>query len=128
MDLYAKGLGFPLKLNQGHGIDVVDAERSVRAMLEQILYTDPGERVNRPSFGVGIVRRVFEPNSQICADQLRIALEENVYNCLGATVNVLNLNVEPNEEELHIHVTFEIVGTVKGPHDLELVVPMEPGR
>jgi phage baseplate assembly protein W len=123
MELDDKGLGFPLRLGPDRGIDVVDIEQSVRAMLEQILFTMPGERVNRPAFGVGVPRYVFEPNSPMLANQIRIALDENVYNYLGKRVRVLHLGVEQIEEALHIRVSFQVVGTVSGTQELEVVVP-----
>ena len=37
----------------------------VRQMLEQLLLTNPGERVNRPEFGGGLLQLVFEAGHQI---------------------------------------------------------------
>jgi phage baseplate assembly protein W len=125
MDMEDKGLGFPLRLGPGRGLDVVGIEESVRAMLEQILFTLPGERVNRPTFGVGVQSYVFEPNSPSLANRIRIALDENVYEHLGKSVRILNVSVERDEAEMHVHVAFEIVGTVSGRQDLEVVVPAE---
>ncbi len=124
MDIYAKGLGFPLTLGAHHGIAVVAVEDSVRAMLEQILFTAPGERVNRPTFGVGAPRYVFEPNSPLLAERLRVSLEENVYEDFGTSVEIRGLVVEQDEEQLRVQVSFEIVGSVNGPQDLEVVVPL----
>ncbi len=123
MGMYDKGLGFPLRLGPGHGIDVVAIEDSVRAMLEQILFTVPGERVNRPTFGVGVQTYVFEPNSPLLANRLRVALDENVYADFGTDVRILSLDVENDEEQLHVYISFEIAGLVSGAQDLEVVVP-----
>jgi phage baseplate assembly protein W len=127
MEMDDKGLGFPLRLGPDRGLAVVAIEASVRAMLEQILFTLPGERVNRPTFGVGVQQYVFEPNSTFLADRLRIALDENVYEHLGRNVRILDVGVyrDHEEEELHIRVAFEIVGAVSGRHDLEVVVDAE---
>jgi phage baseplate assembly protein W len=126
MDLDAKGLGFPLQLGPDRGIAVVTLEDSVRAMIEQILFTLPGERVNRPTFGVGVQTYVFEPNSPMLAERLRVALDENVYEYLGTNVRVLavSVSVDRDEEQLHVHIAFEVVGTVTGRQDLEVVVPV----
>ncbi|WP_437729243.1 GPW/gp25 family protein [Sorangium sp. So ce861] len=123
MDMDDKGLGFPLRLGPHRGLDVVAIEESVRAMLEQILFTAPGERVNRPTFGVGVQHYVFEPNSPLLANRIRIALDENVYTNLGKSVRVLNVSVGRDEEQLHVHVAYEIVGIVSSRKDLEVVVP-----
>src|SRR5262245_7170097 len=126
MDLDNKGLGFPLQLGKDRGVAVVPLEDSVRAMLEQILFTLPGERVNRPTFGVGVQRYVFEPSSPMLAERLRVALDENVYEHLGKSVRILAVFVERNErdeEQLLVRVAFEVVGTVTGGHSLEVFVP-----
>ena len=39
----------------------------VRDLIEQILFTSPGERVMRPDFGSGLLELVFEPNSTALA-------------------------------------------------------------
>src|SRR5689334_2716822 len=122
MDLYDKGLGFPLALGPDRGLAVVGVEDDVRAMLEQILFTIPGERVNRPTFGVGVQNYVFETMSPIIEDRLRIALDENVYEHLGRSVKILNVSVTRDEEKLIVKIAFEIIGTVTGRQDLEVVV------
>ena len=35
----------------------------IRDLIEQVLFTSPGERVMRPDFGAGLLALVFEPNS-----------------------------------------------------------------
>src|SRR5688572_14040118 len=101
-----RGLSFPLRLDHERGLAVLDPEASVRAMLEQILYTEPGERVNRPSFGVGVERALFEPNGPFLASRLRLALEENAYEHLGSDVEILKLDVAADEETLTIEIVY----------------------
>jgi phage baseplate assembly protein W len=124
MDIDAQGLAFPLRLGPGRSLAVVDLEHDVRAMIEQILLTAPGERVNRPTFGVGIYAYVFEPNSQFLATQLRTALDENVYEHLGKNVRILALDVTTADAQLHVDIQFEIVGTVTGPQAMTVAVPV----
>jgi phage baseplate assembly protein W len=114
MDIDAQGLAFPLRLGPGNHLAVVTLENDVRCMIEQILLTAPGERVNRPTFGVGIYAYVFEPNSPLLAAQLRTALEENVYEHLGKNVRIVALDVTSDDDQLHILIQFTIDGTVTG--------------
>jgi uncharacterized protein len=127
MELDDEGLGVPLRRGPDGGLAVVATEESVRAMLEQILFTIPGERVNRPTFGVGVQRYVFEPSTRLLGDRLRVALDENVREHIGRSVRVLAVQAQQGleEAELHVKVSFEIVGTVSGRRDLELVVSSE---
>ena len=132
MQIHSKGLPFPLVLSPGGGLAVAGLHDSVRAMLEQILFTNPGERVNRPTFGVGVQRYIFAPNSPFIASEIRVALEENVYEHLGRNVRILNLDVTPGDSDsdaaLHIHIDFEIIGTLEGAQGLDVAVSRKSVR
>lgn len=123
MEIDAKGLAFPLRLGAGKGLAVVDIQEDVRLMIEQILLTAPGERVNRPTFGVGIYAYVFEANSPFLASQLRAALDDNVYEHLGKNVRIVSLDVTRDDNELHVAIQFEIVGTAAGTQAMTVSVP-----
>src|SRR4051812_11744713 len=123
MDLEHKALGFPLRAGADRGVEVVDLAAGVRAMIEQILFTIPGERVNRPTFGVGVQRYVFEPLTPMLSERIRVALDENVYEHLGKEIQISGVSVDREEEKLLVRVTFEITGSVSGPQDMEIAVP-----
>jgi uncharacterized protein len=123
MDLEHRALGFPLRAGPDRGVEVADLVAGVRAMLEQILFTMPGERVNRPTFGVGVQQYVFEPLTPMLSERIRVALDENVYEHLGREVRIDGVSVEREEEKLLVRVTFEIAGSVSGPQDVEIAVP-----
>lgn len=123
MELDAQGLAFPLRLGPGKTLAVTDLEDDVRAMIEQILLTAPGERVNRPTFGVGIYAYVFEANSPFLASQLRIALDENVHEFLGPSVRIVSVDVTADDAQLHVDIQFTLVGAVTGPQAMTVSVP-----
>jgi phage baseplate assembly protein W len=123
MEIDAKGLAFPLRFGPGKSLAVVDLQDDVRGMIEQILLTAPGERVNRPTFGVGIFAYVFEADSPFLANQLRIALDENVYEHLGKNVRIVALDVTSDNEQLHVDIQFQIVGTATGRQSMTVRVP-----
>ena len=123
MELDAQGLAFPLRLGPGKTLAVTDLEDDVRAMIEQILLTAPGERVNRPTFGVGIYAYVFEASSPFLASQLRIALDENVYEFLGPNVRIVSVDVTADDAQLHVDIQFTLVGAVTGPQAMTVSVP-----
>jgi uncharacterized protein len=69
-------LGFPLALSDGIVTATPDADY-VEALMEQILFTVPGERVNRPDFGCGIQYTVFKPmGSEMVAATLYVVQSE----------------------------------------------------
>ena len=57
-------------------------------MIEQMLFTNPGERVNRPDFGSGLMQLVFAPNSPELAAALEFTLQAALDRWLGDVIEV----------------------------------------
>ena len=52
------------------------AEEHIRDLIEQVLFTSPGERVMRPDFGAGLQALVFEPISATLVALVKHRVEE----------------------------------------------------
>ena len=52
-------------------------------MIEQVLFTMPGERVNRPDFGSGVMQLVFAPASDEMATAAEFLVRGNLQQWLG---------------------------------------------
>jgi phage baseplate assembly protein W len=90
----------------GHGRTAgTGLEDHIRDLIEQVLFTAPGERVNRPEFGSGLMQAVFAPNSSemAAATQYLVqgALQQNLSNLIvvnkvevSAVDNILNVTIE----------------------------------
>jgi phage baseplate assembly protein W len=72
-NLYGKGISFPFRVGPDGRIPWSEGELNVRECLCSILRTRPGERVERPGFGCGLDRFLFEPNN---VATLRLIQEE----------------------------------------------------
>lgn len=124
MSIHDRGISYPPTLGADRGLATLDYHDSVRAMIEQILFTVPGERVNRPTFGVGAQTAVFDPNGPFLASRIRTALEENAYQHLGRDVDILRVEVTSDEASLHVHLTFQISDRPLSPHELLIDLPL----
>jgi phage baseplate assembly protein W len=71
-------LGFPYRPDARGRSGTVSYEPHVRAMIEQVLFTAPGERVMRPDFGCGLKELLFQPAS----DALAAATQQMVHGAL----------------------------------------------
>jgi len=80
----------------------------VRDLIEQLIFTTPGERVNRPEFGTGILQLIFTPNSPELAATLQFTLQAAVQRWLGDLVDVRNLDVTADDSTLAIEMTYAI--------------------
>ncbi len=128
MTLHDQGFSYPTTLASSRGIDILDYERSVRAMIEQILFTVPGERVNRPSFGVGVQNAIFDPNGPFLASRIRTALKENAYNYLGRSVVILKVEVTNDDATLSVRLHFQTSDRPQSPQVLDLDLALGVGE
>ena len=81
-------------------------EAHVRHLIEQILFTAPGERVNRPEFGVGLPQLVFAPNSNELAAATEFMVRGGLQRWLPETVQVEAVDVASDEATLRIQVRY----------------------
>ena len=99
---------FPFGFSARGRTATADDAAHVRQMIEQVLFTNPGERVNRPDFGSGLLQLVFAPNS----DALAAALQANVHGALqrwlGDVIDVRDLNVENDDARLIVTVKYAL--------------------
>ena len=100
-------LGFPFRLDGAGRTETVDYERHVRDLIEQVLFTAPGERVNRPDFGTGLLQAVFRPNTA----QLVGTLQADLHRWLGSIIAVDGVEVVPEDASLSVTVRYTILQT-----------------
>jgi len=88
------------------------AEDHLQDLILQVLFTNPGERINLPEFGVGVQRLVFAPNNETLRTSAQFLISTNLQRWLGDRMDVEQVNVssELGAEQV---VTIEIVYTVK---------------
>lgn len=80
----------------------------IRDMIEQFLFTSPGERVNRPDFGSGLLEMVFEPNSPELASALQFTVQAGLQRWLGDLIEVRNLEVTSKDAALTVELSYQI--------------------
>src|SRR5262249_46624971 len=83
-------------------------EAHVRELIEQLLLTAPGERVNRPTFGTGALQLVFAPNSDALAAALRLGIQAGLQEWLGDVVEVTDIEVDNADSTLRLEVRYVI--------------------
>ena len=83
-------------------------EEHVRDLIEQVLFTAPGERVNRPDFGSGALQLVFEPNSQELTTTTQYLVQAALQQWLSDYIVVDAVEVESQDAILRIQVSYII--------------------
>jgi uncharacterized protein len=102
---------FPYAFDRSGATASTDLPGHIRDMIEQILLTSPGERVNRPTFGSGTAQLVFAPNSDILAATQTQVIQAGLQQWLSDVISVGNVDVEANDATLLVLVQYTILRT-----------------
>jgi phage baseplate assembly protein W len=84
----------------------LDYAAHVEQLIKQVLFTSPGERINRPDFGCGIKRLVFAPNSDVSASLLQVSAFEALKTWLDPVISVSDVKAQATEERLVIRIAY----------------------
>jgi uncharacterized protein len=83
-------------------------DEHIRQMIEQVLFTSPGERVNRPTFGCGLAQLVFAPNSDELAAATQYLVQGALQQWLGDLIQVEDVLVESDDSTLRVAVQYVV--------------------
>ena len=102
-------LAFPLRIG-ATGARTSTRARHVREQIEQVLFTNPNERVFRPEFGAGVKKLIFEPNASALWEVTRKRLMSSLAEALQGEVDprTLEVNVRGEEEKLIIDIAYNL--------------------
>ena len=101
-------LDFPFHLDARGRIAETTEEPHIQQMIEQLLFTSPGERVNRPTFGCGLVRLVFAPASDELATATRFLVQGELQQWLGNLIQVEAVTIDPQEDQLQVTIQYVV--------------------
>ncbi|WP_437674823.1 GPW/gp25 family protein [Sorangium sp. So ce131] len=104
-------IDFPLHFDDKGRTAAAADDDHVRDMIEQLLFTSPGERVNRPDFGAGLLQMVFSPNSAELSAALQFALQAALARWLGDVIDVAGLDVTSTDGTLNVVVAYTVKKT-----------------
>ncbi|HEU4388145.1 MAG TPA: GPW/gp25 family protein [Blastocatellia bacterium] len=101
-------IDYPLHFdNRGRNAETSEDEH-VRDLIEQVLFTTPGERVNRPTFGSGILQLIFAPNSDALAAATQLTVQGALQQWLGELIVVEAVDVESEDATLRVTVRYVV--------------------
>lgn len=102
---------FPLQFDQIGQTATSDRFDHIREMIELVLLTNPGERVNRPEFGCGIMRNIFAGNGDQLAAALQATMAASLNRWLGDVIEVHGLDVKAEDSKLLVVLSYAVVKT-----------------
>jgi len=101
-------IDFPFRFDSLGRTATSDDDDHVRDMIELLLFTNPGERVNRPDFGSGLLQMVFAPNSPELAAALQFTTQAALQRWLGDVIDVQALEVTSEDASLRVSIAYAV--------------------
>ena len=102
-------LAYPYNFDSTGHTAQTDLLTHINDMIEQILFTSPGERVNRPTFGSGTAQLVFAPNSDVLAAAQQQAIQAGLQQWLSDLIRVQSVNVSADDATLSVTVVYTVL-------------------
>jgi phage baseplate assembly protein W len=99
-------IAFPLHFDSRGRSALAAPDDHVRQMIEQLIFTSPGERVMRPDFGSGLLQLVFAPNSPELAATVQFTLQAALQRWLGDVIEVSALEVSSSDSTLRVDISY----------------------
>lgn len=100
-------IAFPFHFHHGRTA-TAENEAHIRDLIEQLIFTSQGERVNRIDFGSGLLQIIFAPNSPELASALQFSIQASINRWLGDLIEIHALEVKSEEEKLQILIQYVV--------------------
>src|SRR6516225_4713579 len=104
-------LSFPYRFDGRGRTQQAAYEDYVRQLVEQVLFTSPGERVNLPDFGSGLLQLSFAPNSVEMAAATQFTVQAALQKWLSDYIKVESVVASANEAVLTVTVSYSLLNT-----------------
>jgi phage baseplate assembly protein W len=104
-------LDFPYHFDGRGRTAGTELDDHIRDLIEQVLFIAPGERVNRPTFGSGLMQAVFAPNSQEMAAATQFLVQGALQQNLSELIEVNKVEVSADDNILNVTIEYVVRNT-----------------
>jgi uncharacterized protein len=101
-------IDFPFHFDARGRTATTGSEDHVRDLIEQLLFTNPGERVNRPEFGSGLKQLIFAPNSHELGTALQFTVQASLERYLGDLIELEKVEVTNEDSRLELEIAYRL--------------------
>ena len=101
-------IDYPFHVDGRGRTAATDHDEHIRDLIEQVLFTSPGERVNRPDFGSGLMQFVFAPNSDELAAATQFMVQGALQQWLSDLIQVEAVQVHSEDSTLQVTVQYVV--------------------
>jgi phage baseplate assembly protein W len=101
-------IDYPFHIDGRGRIAQTSDDEHIRDLIEQVLFTSPGERVNRPTFGSGLMQLVFAPTSDELATATEFLVQGALQQWLGDLIQVDAIQVDSRDSTIRVTVQYVV--------------------
>lgn len=98
-------LGFPFVVDGG-AVLATDGNDTIRSKVIQVLFTAPGERINKPDFGCGLFNLVFDPNDSVLAAATEFTIGQALARWLRQDLIVQTVTLRAEDEQAVVEIAY----------------------
>lgn len=103
-------IDFPYRIAVNGRTASIGRSDHIRDLIKQVLFTTPGERVNRPTFGSGLNQLIFEPNSVELISTVQFLVKGSLQEWLSDVIEIGEVNIEVSDSTLNVHIHYLEIG------------------
>lgn len=101
-------VAFPFQVTPHGRVATAGWDAHVEQMIAQVLFTAPGERVNRPEFGCGVQLLVFQDENDALATATQFLVQGSLQRWLGDVIVVNAVAVQAVDTTFSITVQYTL--------------------
>jgi phage baseplate assembly protein W len=106
-------IDFPFDFDSRGQTAKAEYDQHIRDMIEQLIFTNAGERVNRPDFGSGLLQLLFAPNSPELAATVQFTVQAAIQQWLGDVIELGELQVTSSDSTLQLDLSYVVRRTAE---------------
>lgn len=100
---------YPYQINLKGSTATTPEDAHIQEMMYQLLFTGPGERVNRPNYGCGLLQAVFEPNGIEMAATTQYLVQGALNQWLSPLIQVNEVAISSVDSTLEVKVSYTVL-------------------
>jgi phage baseplate assembly protein W len=101
-------IDYPYHIDASGRTARTNSDDHIRDLIEAVLFTAPGERVNRPTFGSGLMQLVFAPSGGDMATATQLLVQSALQQWLGDLILVEDVRVTSIDSILEVSVQYVV--------------------
>lgn len=115
-------LDYPYHVDRRGRTAATDPADHIRDLIEQVLFTAPGERVMRPEFGAGLLALVFEPNSTSMAATTQFLIQSGLQQHLSELIAVNAVTIANIDAVVQVTIGYTLLADGSA-HETSVALP-----